>query len=464
LDLRDSLDVCKMNNHWGLKLMQAVEADRFILEFLGKIILIKDYDYNNLPMDERFLILRTNQNENNQNSSICLDARNYGNKARFIRRSCVPNSYVKYFEVGKEVHAGIFSLVPIECNTEITIDFDSEWTESKSFLSCVCNLGDCKISAWFKHRQSRAMNVLSELKALSFSSDNADSEEEVKRKKRKKAVALSHQSYNERNKTIDDYSEPQVSSEKMSREERKIAMLMKSFQKMENRQNRKRKPTEVDRRTKKVFPRKKKIHYANGTDTSNDTEESYSDGEKSKEEEKLQIEKVDVAVEMKNDTNDKPLSSNSKGEGKVLRVTQEMQEKETLPDLSSHSSPGRSSHKFGKKAWILEFQEKEKEANSEKIEESSIVSKFPVKKKMLGSFLQTDQKSPIGDLPLKHEEDFSSNITNNFQEDTKKDSLPIPNLKSEPSEISTHGTFLNSFSSANSKQLEEEEEEDMEIK
>jgi len=240
-DMSQHLDFYKTNNQLGLLMKQNVAANQFLVEYLGNVLLMKDWDRSNLIMEERIRVLRTNRVMND--STVCIDARTCGNKSRFIRRSCTSNAIVKFLEIEQDIHAGIFAKNIIESNTEITIDFDGDWMDSKHLLNCPCNLENCKVDTWFKHRQSRAKQVLSDMKSLSFSSDTDESEEEVKRKKRKKIVTLSPSRLDRSSKKSNDEEEPEIQSiptEKMSREERKIAMLMKSFQKMENRQNRKR--------------------------------------------------------------------------------------------------------------------------------------------------------------------------------------------------------------------------------
>lgn len=52
---------------------------------------------------------------------ICVDTRTYGNKARFVRRSCRPNAEIQHlFEKGT-IHLFIVALADISANTEITI-------------------------------------------------------------------------------------------------------------------------------------------------------------------------------------------------------------------------------------------------------------------------------------------------------------------------------------------------------
>jgi hypothetical protein len=44
-DLSGFLDVSKINNQWGLMLAKAVEANQFIIEFQGRVALLKDVWY-----------------------------------------------------------------------------------------------------------------------------------------------------------------------------------------------------------------------------------------------------------------------------------------------------------------------------------------------------------------------------------------------------------------------------------
>jgi len=112
---------------------------------------------------------------------------------------------------------------------------------------------------------------------------------------------------------------------------------------------------------------------------------------------------------VKEETLDKPVGI-SRGEERLES------EKDMSQDIINHSSPGRSSHKFGKKAWILEFQEQHSKETPpiEKLEDTSHVHKFPVKKKMLGSFFTDTNKQITQETAIESENVNQSESGSNY--------------------------------------------------
>jgi histone-lysine N-methyltransferase MLL5 len=72
------------------------------------------------------------------NLNICIDARHYGNFARFIRRSCSPNAELRHFFVENEVHFGIYAIHHISPGEEVTIGFDFPHDKCHYPVECAC--------------------------------------------------------------------------------------------------------------------------------------------------------------------------------------------------------------------------------------------------------------------------------------------------------------------------------------
>lgn len=77
---------------------------------------------------------------------ICVDTRTYGNDARYVRRSCKPNAELKHCIEKGTLHLFIVTSMPIEKNTEITIQHDihdylitSNIDTRSILLNCACN-------------------------------------------------------------------------------------------------------------------------------------------------------------------------------------------------------------------------------------------------------------------------------------------------------------------------------------
>jgi hypothetical protein len=55
---------------------------------------------------------------------VCVDARTYGNDARFVRRSCKPNAEVRHCIEKGALHLYLVAAGAIEKNQEITVKHD----------------------------------------------------------------------------------------------------------------------------------------------------------------------------------------------------------------------------------------------------------------------------------------------------------------------------------------------------
>lgn len=70
---------------------------------------------------------------------LCLNASNYGNDARFIRRSCFPNCDIGHLTESGRLHLIVRALCDIPIGTELTIGFDIDYKQC-SFMECACDL------------------------------------------------------------------------------------------------------------------------------------------------------------------------------------------------------------------------------------------------------------------------------------------------------------------------------------
>jgi hypothetical protein len=123
--------------------------------------------------------------------------------------------------------------------------------------------------SWYAQRNSGAIEMLNRLKTVQFqtidinnisNSGQMNNVQEApakvpKRRKRKRIEIENLQL-----EALSESVASPTSTEKLSREEKKIAMLMKSFQRIENRQNRKRKGKDPrDKRYMKPMDKRKGI-------------------------------------------------------------------------------------------------------------------------------------------------------------------------------------------------------------
>jgi euchromatic histone-lysine N-methyltransferase len=89
--------------------------------------------------------------------TYCIDARRYGNIARFINHSCEPNLipvkvYVDHQDL-KFPRIAFFAVRDIEANEELAFDYgDKFWIIKYKSFTCSCQSPKCKYSQLTIHR------------------------------------------------------------------------------------------------------------------------------------------------------------------------------------------------------------------------------------------------------------------------------------------------------------------------
>ncbi len=69
---------------------------------------------------------------------LCIDARYYGNLARFIRRSCSPNAELRHLFVSDELRFGVYATDVIASGEEVTLPFDFHYEKCDYLVECAC--------------------------------------------------------------------------------------------------------------------------------------------------------------------------------------------------------------------------------------------------------------------------------------------------------------------------------------
>ncbi|KAG0064989.1 hypothetical protein BGZ89_008686 [Linnemannia elongata] len=123
---------------YGLFAETNIGAGRFMIEFKGEVSLKSTYksdpinQYSILATPKPFVLFHPHLN-------LVVDARRSGNDARFVRRSCTPNTEIKSIVVpgvqDQTVHLGLFAKVPIAKGQEITLDWD--WNKDHPALQSI---------------------------------------------------------------------------------------------------------------------------------------------------------------------------------------------------------------------------------------------------------------------------------------------------------------------------------------
>ncbi|XP_043944461.1 inactive histone-lysine N-methyltransferase 2E [Protopterus annectens] len=254
-----------------LKASKDLPPDALIIEYRGKFMLREQFEANGhfLKRPYPFVLFYSKFH----GLEMCVDARTFGNEARFIRRSCMPNSEVRHVVEDGTVHLYVYSIQSISKGTEITIAFDFDYDSCKYKVDCACLSGnpDCPI---LKQNSEPAENVIGgyETRRRKGKKEREALKDEVhnqnicldgegtaikptlseNKQSRLSPLRLSISS-NQEPDLIDDIeektpisnevemeSEEQIAErkKKMTREERKMEAILQAFARMEKREKR----------------------------------------------------------------------------------------------------------------------------------------------------------------------------------------------------------------------------------
>uniref|UniRef100_A0AAY5EI49 SET domain-containing protein n=1 Tax=Electrophorus electricus TaxID=8005 RepID=A0AAY5EI49_ELEEL len=252
-----------------LKAARDLAADALIIEYRGKFMLRQQFEANGYFFKRPYpFVLFYSKFDGLE---MCVDARSFGNEARFIRRSCTPNAEVRHVIEDGMLHLYIYSLRPIPKGSEITIGFDYDYGSCKYKVDCACVRGnqECPV---LKHNQEPTENLGSGTRRrgrrdkdpvvrdesgqnqnLTLDCDGPKGKTTNDSKQRKLSPLRVSISNNQDPELIEDLEEKtSISNEvdmeseehiaerrrKMTREERKMEAILQAFARMEKREKR----------------------------------------------------------------------------------------------------------------------------------------------------------------------------------------------------------------------------------
>ncbi|ERE87775.1 inactive histone-lysine N-methyltransferase 2E isoform X1 [Cricetulus griseus] len=157
-----------------LKSAKDLPPDALIIEYRGKFMLREQFEANGYFFKRPYPFVLFYSKFHGL--EMCVDARTFGNEARFIRRSCTPNAEVRHEIEEGTIHLYVYSIQSIPKGTEITIAFDFDYGNCKYKVDCAClkENPECPV-----------------LKRSSESTENINSGYETRRKKGKKEKDVS---------------------------------------------------------------------------------------------------------------------------------------------------------------------------------------------------------------------------------------------------------------------------------
>ncbi|XP_051930969.1 histone-lysine N-methyltransferase SETD5 isoform X1 [Hippocampus zosterae] len=134
-----------------LRAAKNLDPDILIIEYRGKVMLKQQFEVNGhfFKKPYPFVLFYSKFND----VEMCVDARTFGNDARFIRRSCTPNAEVRHMIAEGMIHLCIYAISQITKDTEVTIGFDYEFNSCNYKVDCACHKGNqnCPVQ---KHNMS----------------------------------------------------------------------------------------------------------------------------------------------------------------------------------------------------------------------------------------------------------------------------------------------------------------------
>ncbi|XP_038054286.1 inactive histone-lysine N-methyltransferase 2E-like isoform X2 [Patiria miniata] len=160
----------------GIAASENLRSNDCIVEYWGKVMLKEQLEGDKTFFKRHYPFVLFYSKFNNVD--ICVDARNYGNVARFVRRSCSPNAEVRHYVENNVLHFCLFALLGIPKKTEVTIGFDFSYMDCSYPVHCACSKKNCIVKRHFRKQNSQVtpaktplINHLQDSSSLSVSSN-----------------------------------------------------------------------------------------------------------------------------------------------------------------------------------------------------------------------------------------------------------------------------------------------------
>ncbi|XP_053505790.1 inactive histone-lysine N-methyltransferase 2E isoform X2 [Ictalurus furcatus] len=252
-----------------LKAVRDLAADALLIEYRGKFMLRQQFEANGYFFKRPYpFVLFYSKFDGLE---MCVDARSFGNEARFIRRSCTPNAEVRHVIEDGMLHLYIYSLRSIIKGSEITIGFDYDYSNCKYKVDCACvrgnqecpvlkhnlepteNLGSATRRRGRKDKEPAIRDEAGQNQNLTLDCEGPKGKPNNDSKQRKLSPLRVSISNNQDPELFEDLEEQtSVSNDvemeteehmaerrrKMTREERKMEAILQAFARMEKREKR----------------------------------------------------------------------------------------------------------------------------------------------------------------------------------------------------------------------------------
>ncbi|XP_075014934.1 histone-lysine N-methyltransferase SETD5 isoform X9 [Calonectris borealis] len=250
-----------------LRAARDLALDTLIIEYRGKVMLRQQFEVNGhfFKKPYPFVLFYSKFN----GVEMCVDARTFGNDARFIRRSCTPNAEVRHVIADGMIHLCIYAVATIAKDTEVTIAFDYEYNICSNYkVDCACHKGNrnCPvqkrspnaaehlpppvlgtlIGAETRRRKARRKELEMEQQGIASDENSSQQTEEVP----EGPAAVSDNEVADKEEKQEGEKEEPVDEQgtlvhsRRSREDRKVEAIMHMFENLEKRKRRREQPSD----------------------------------------------------------------------------------------------------------------------------------------------------------------------------------------------------------------------------
>ncbi|KAM5280805.1 histone-lysine N-methyltransferase SETD5 isoform 2-T2 [Ctenodactylus gundi] len=251
-----------------LRAARDLALDTLIIEYRGKVMLRQQFEVNGhfFKKPYPFVLFYSKFN----GVEMCVDARTFGNDARFIRRSCTPNAEVRHMIADGMIHLCIYAVSAITKDAEVTIAFDYEYSNCNYKVDCACHKGNrnCPIQkrnpsaaelplpppsslptvgAETRRRKARRKELEMEQQNEALEENSDQQPQEVPEKV---AVSSDHEEVNNLEKKTEEEKEEVIEDQenpahgRRNREDRKVEAIIHAFENLERKKKRRDQPLE----------------------------------------------------------------------------------------------------------------------------------------------------------------------------------------------------------------------------
>uniref|UniRef100_A0A0R3T0S3 SET domain-containing protein n=1 Tax=Rodentolepis nana TaxID=102285 RepID=A0A0R3T0S3_RODNA len=130
----------------GLEASARLGKGEVVTELRGNLMLMEEYEHFVDPINESNRYVMIYQNFGDR--AIAINATQYGNDARFIRRSCIPNCFLDHFIVCDKLRIIIRTTQELMPGVELTIPFDFDYRSCRYAVKCACARSRCPVQKW----------------------------------------------------------------------------------------------------------------------------------------------------------------------------------------------------------------------------------------------------------------------------------------------------------------------------